>query len=144
MTISTRTTINPMKSLGYWLAVALALSQWLNALRAAMGPVAYGDYMGLPLSAESDSAWIYVYALRALFLGSFAAFLLLSGQFRVLSRMALIAIVMPVGDFILVWLAHGSNATLARHALIAGVLVAAWLSLGQLARRIDSAATPKG
>jgi hypothetical protein len=42
---------------------------------------------------------------------------------------------MPIGDFSLVWQAHGSPATLARHALIAVVLVAAALSLKRLANR---------
>lgn len=136
--LSSRPSFNAMRSVGFWLAVALALSQWGNALRVVLGPVAYGDYMGLPLSAESDAAWVYVYALRALFLGSFAFFLLLTRRYGVLGHMAVIAVVMPIGDFILVLLAHGSNATLARHALIACVLVAAAISLRRLAQRCEA------
>ena len=126
------------RSVGFWLAVTLALSQLANAVRVVLGPIAYGDYMGLPLSADSDVAWIYVYALRAFFIGGFAAFLLLTRQYRVLGNMALIAVVMPIGDFTLVWMAHGATATLARHALIAAVLLAAAFSLKRLARRSDA------
>ena len=67
---------HPVRSLGFWLAVLLALSQLVNAVRVLFGPVDYGSYMGLPLAADADASWVYVYALRAAFLGSFAGFLL--------------------------------------------------------------------
>lgn len=140
MTQASTPPVNAVRSFGFWLALILALSQLLNALRVMLGAIDYGAYMGLPLAAAADAAWIHVYALRALFLGSFAAFLLLTRRYRVLGYMALFAVVMPIGDFTLVWLAQGSNATLARHALIALVLVAAAASLMRLARRIDAAA----
>jgi hypothetical protein len=124
------------QSAGFWLALALALSQGANALRVLLGPIAYAEYMGLPLTAAADTAWVQVYALRALFLGSFAGFLLATARYRVLASMALIAVPMPVGDFWLVWQAGGANATLARHAVIAAALVAAWRTLHRLADRV--------
>jgi hypothetical protein len=72
-----------------------------------------------------------------LFLGLFAGFLLWTRQYRVLASMALIAVVMPLGDFWLVWQQDGSTFTLARHALIAAALVAAWFFLGRTARAAD-------
>ncbi len=129
------------RRLGFWLALALALSQLSNAVRVAFGSHAYSAYMGLPLANPQDAAWVSVYALRALFMGSFAGYLLLTHQYRILSVMALFALVMPLGDFYLVWNAGGSATTLARHALIAVVLVAAWISLARLAR-VQLAATP--
>lgn len=130
------------RSIGFWLAAALALSQLTNALRVSFGAAAYSDYMGLPLTSPEDASWVVVYALRALFMGSFAGYLLVTQRYQVLSMMALLALVMPLGDFYLVWEAGGSTGTLARHALIAGVLVAAWLSLGRLARQQHHGAQP--
>ncbi len=132
--------INVLRSAGFWLALVLALSQLANAVRVLLDPVAYSAYMGLPLNDHVDAAWVHVYALRALFLGTFAGFLLFTAQYRVLSSMALIAIAMPIGDFWLVWQANGAAATLARHALIAIVLIAAWYSLRRLADRIAATA----
>jgi hypothetical protein len=124
------------RSVGLWLALALALSQGANALRVLLGPTTYADYMGLPLTAAADAAWVQVYALRCLFLGSFAGFLLVTARYNVLGSMALFAVPMPIGDFWLVWQAGGANITLARHALIAVALVAAWRSLHRLDERI--------
>jgi len=126
------------RSIGFWLALALALSQLSNAVRVALGVQEYSAYMGLPLVSGEDSSWVYVYALRALFMGVFAGYLLIKRHYQVMSAMALFAIVMPAGDFYLVWQADGSAGTLFRHALIAAVLVAAWISLDQLARRQNS------
>ncbi len=130
----------PWRSVGFWLAVALALSQFGNVLRVAFGAQDYSVYMGLPLSAADGEPWVVVYALRALFLGCFAGYLLITRRYRVLGAMALIAVVMPLGDFYLVWEAGGSAATLARHALIAVALVAAWISLNRLDAQLPDAA----
>lgn len=131
----TKTMAPAWRTIGFWLAAALALSQLGNALRVAFGAQAYSVYMGLPLSGGEGESWVVVYALRAFFLGSFAGYLLITSRYRVLSTMALLALVMPLGDFYLVWQAGGSAGTLARHGLIAAVLVAAWISLDRLARR---------
>ncbi len=123
------------RTIGFWLALALALSQLANAIRVSFGAMDYSVYMGLPLQNADDVSWVFVYALRALFLGSFAGYLLWRQHYAVLRAMALFAIVMPIGDFYLVWAAQGSTGTLARHALIAAVLLAAWFSLGALVHR---------
>ncbi len=124
------------KTAGFWLALALAVSQLVNAWRVILDAESYAIYMGLPLRTEADMAWVYVYALRALFLGCFAGYLLLSAQYRVLSQMALIAVLMPVGDFYLVWQDGAAGTTMARHAIIALALLAAWHQLRHLATRI--------
>lgn len=127
------------RTIAFWLALALAFSQLANVIRVSFGALEYSAYMGLPLQSADGIAWVYVYALRALFLGTFAGYLLWRRQYAVLSMMALFAIVMPIGDFYLVWNADGSVGTLARHALTAAVLLAAWFSLRQQAHRQSKA-----
>jgi hypothetical protein len=134
---SSQTPFRPFRNVGFWLVLLLAASQLSNAFRVALDAPAFSNYMGLPLHDFADASWVHVYALRALFLGLFAGFLLWTRQYRVLASMALIAVVMPLGDFWLVWQQDGSTFTLARHALIAAALVAAWFFLGRTARAAD-------
>ena len=127
------------RRLGYWLAILLALSQFSNVIRVGLDAQAYSVAMGLPLDSAADVAWLHVYALRALFLVGFASVLIANRQYRALSMMALLALIMPLGDFWLIWRAGGSAPALWRQALIAAVLVAAWFSLGRMARQPNRA-----
>ncbi len=126
---------NPRAHAGYWLAALLAVSQLYNAVRVALDPIAFASYMGVPLAAAADAGWVWIYAGRALFMGLFAAWLLWRSEFRVLRVMAMLALVMPAGDFYQVFQAQGPHLTLARHALVGAVLVAAWWALGRLQQR---------
>lgn len=56
---------------------------------------------------------------------------------RVLAAFALIALLLPIGDLVLVVAADAPTATIARHALIAVVLVAAWAVLARCSRRLN-------
>lgn len=127
---------SPRAYAGYWLAALLAISQLYNAARVALDPVAYATYMGVPLAAVADAGWVWIYASRALFMGLLAGWLLWRSEFGVLRVMALLALVMPAADFYRVLQAQGSSLTLARHALIGAVLVAAWWALGRLQQRV--------
>jgi Domain of unknown function (DUF4267) len=122
-------TIGLARSPGFWLALLMVLSQWINALRAFHDPVAFARYLGLPLIDPLDIGFVSVYGLRALFMGLFAAVLIYTRQIRALSLMALIAVVMPVGDALLVAQAGAPAATIVRHAVIAAIVLAAWFFL---------------
>jgi len=70
-----------IRSAGFWLALAMVVSQLVNALRVALDPVGFAVYMGVPLATASDIGWVNIYGLRALFLAGFG----LSACFRALS-----------------------------------------------------------
>lgn len=106
----------PWRSVGVWMAAALAMSQIINAVRAAMDPAGFATYLGLPLASAADAGIVHVYALRALFLGLFALFLVLKREFSVLKWFALIAVLMPLGDLLLTSRSGAPTATVARHA----------------------------
>ena len=106
----------PWRSIGPWMAALLALSQILNAARAAIDSAGFAAYFGLPLASPIDAGLVQVYGLRAAFLGLFAMFLLARREFVVLKWFALLAVVMPVGDLMLTLRAGAPTTTVARHA----------------------------
>ncbi len=124
-----------LRSTGFWLAVVIVASQLLNAIRVALDPLGFSAYMGLPLSMPADASWVGVYGLRALFLGTFAAVLLFRQRFKGLGWMAGVAVVLPLGDFLLAHQAGAAPATLIRHAVIGLALIAAAFFLSRLANR---------
>lgn len=123
---------------GFWLALLLVVAQATNALRVAFDPPGFAAYFGVPLAHAGDAAWVAVYALRTAFIAGFAAYLLWRRQIRVLAAFALLALLLPIGDLVLVVSADAPTATIARHALIAVVLVAAWAALAHWARRSNA------
>ena len=130
MTIATQelSVSNPWRSVGVWMAALLALSQLVNAIRAVLDPASFASYFGLPLAAQADAGLLYVYALRATFLGLFALFLIARRELVVLKWFALLAVLMPLGDLILTYSAGAPLSTVARHAgYVVFILVAAGL-----------------
>ena len=108
---------------GAWMALPLAGFQLLNVARGFADPVGFAGYFGLAGSAGPGLGFVQVYALRALFLGLFPLLLLWRRDLRTLSWLALVAVVMPLGDAALVAAAQGPGATVARHLVIAAYLV---------------------
>jgi len=138
MTITTQelSISNPWRSVGVWMATLLALSQLANAIRAVLNPVGFASNLGLPLEVQADAGFVFVYALRATFLGLFALFLIARREFAVLKWFALLAVLMPLGDFVLTCRAGAPLGTVARHAGYVGyILVTAGLLHRQLSTR---------
>lgn len=133
MTALTRPALT--RSTGFWLALLMIVSQAANALRALLDPVGFSGYLGLPLAAGVDPAWVQVYGLRTTFIALLGGWLLATRQIRILSQVALLAVVMPLGDLWLVWQADGPADKLARHALLTLFVLAMWFFL----RRWDQA-----
>lgn len=114
---------------GFWLAAAIALLQAFNASRAFTDPAGFADYLGLPLVNTDDAGWVFVYGLRALFIALAVAALLLTQNMRALTWIALVGIVMPLGD---AWLTHQAQASIAivvRHIAIAAYLLVTFIAL---------------
>lgn len=121
-----------MRAPGFWMALLMIASQLLNAVRALADPMSFAGYMGLSISNPADSGFVEVYALRAAFLGVFAAVLLFTRQIRALSLMALLAVAMAIGDALLTFRAGAATAIIVRHLLIGVFLLAAWFFLRRL------------
>jgi hypothetical protein len=116
-------TASPARSIGFWLAAAIALLQAVNAARAFIDPAGFAQYLGLPLANAADAPLIYIYGLRTGFIALAVAALLATRNMRALSWIALAGVVIPLGD---AWLAHNAGApiaTVARHGAIALYLV---------------------
>ena len=105
----------PWRSVGVWMAAILALSQGINAFRAVADPLAFSAYMGLPVSEPREAGFVFVYALRAAFLGLFAAILIARNDIQTLKIFALAALLMPLGDAALTWRAGAPGVIVARH-----------------------------
>lgn len=127
--------IVPWKSVGVWMAALLAVSQLVNAGRAVANPTGFADYFGLPLEAPGDAGLLYVYALRATFLGLFALFLIARQEFATLKWFALIAVLMPIGDFLLAWNAGAPTSTVGRHAGYVAYMLILFVLLHRLTSR---------
>ena len=115
------------RTLGFYLVILIALAQLANGVRGLIDPGAFALYFGVP--ATVDLAWVQVYALRALLLGALAALLLWREEIGALRWLALIALALPIGDFLLAHNAGAGNSVLLRHAAIGLVLLATFLSL---------------
>jgi hypothetical protein len=111
------------------MVVVLIVYILFNAVRAIVNPVDFAAFYGLPLVDPGNTAFVFVYAIRALFLGLFGLGLLLRRDFNALALYALIASVMPIGDALLVGLEGGPTGTIGRHVLTAVFLLATWYML---------------
>jgi Domain of unknown function (DUF4267) len=122
------------RSVGVWLAVILIGYLFFNVLRATLNPHDFAVYYGLPLSDPANDAFVYVYALRTLFLGLFGVALLVGRNFKTLALYILIAVVMPIGDAMLVTFKGASLDTIIRHVLVVGVVLLTWFLLRRWVR----------
>ena len=117
------------RSLGFWLAAAIGTFQAVNAVRAILDPSGFAAYFGTPIIDPRDIGFVYVYGLRTGFIAILVALFLVRQQVDALKWMALAALVMPIGDALLVTFAHGSPLTIARHVATAIYLGVTFLAL---------------
>lgn len=117
------------RSIGFWMACAMAASQGLNAVRAFLDPRGFAAYMGIAFSAPELSAWVHVYGLRTGFIALIVLVFLLRRDLLPLKWMAICALFLPLGD---AWIATQAGAPLAvvgRHVAIAVFLLLAAIML---------------
>lgn len=127
--------VKPFRTIGFWLAAAMALLQGLNAVRAFSDPVGFSAYMGLPIADSAQAGFVLVYGLRTAFIGLLIALLLATSRLRALALMAGAALVMPVGDAVLAYGAGAPLAIVARHAAIGLYVFAAFIFLRRASAR---------
>jgi uncharacterized membrane protein len=105
-------------------AIALLVA---NAARAFVDPFGFAAFFGLPLDNSAEAGFVVVYAIRALFVGALALTLALLHEVRALAWFSAIAVIMPIGDAILLEQTNPSAAVLARHVVTAiFLLLTAW------------------
>jgi len=126
--------IAPWAAIGFWLALAIAALQAVNAFRAFAAPAGFATYLGLPLTDPQDHGFVLVYGLRAAFIALAVGALLATRNYSALAWVALVGLVMPIGDAILVSRAGAPVATIARHVAI-GVFLAVTAGVLWLAAR---------
>lgn len=127
------------RTVGFWLAAAIAALQGVNAVRTAIDPQGFATYMGLPSDQLSALGWVQVYGLRAGFIALLTTVLLARSDFAALRWMALAALLMPLGDAWLTASAGAGGAIVGRHLAIALFLLVAAHFLGRAARAKVSA-----
>jgi hypothetical protein len=133
---------SPWRSPGPWLALVVAVMMAFNAWQAFTQPQAFAARFGTPGAANASTAFVTVYASRALFLAAITTVLLATRQYRALGWFAAVATVMPLADLIQVSAAGGSTAILARHLAIAIYLAVTAALLLRLARRTPLEGAP--
>lgn len=116
-------TRSPSRAVGVWMAVFLIAGTAFNAVQAIWDPVEFASRFGVPVAPDT-TAFVSVYAIRALFLGVFAGALVWRRDFRSLALFVLVAVIMPLGDAALVAYQAGPLITVVRHLLIAVFLLA--------------------
>jgi len=130
-----RSEFRPIRSVGFWLAVAMSALQGLNAVRTLLDPVGFASYMGVSINATEQAAWVQIYGLRAAFISLLVTVLIIRQDMAALKWTAIAALVMPLGD---AWLASQAGAPpsiVARHMGIAVFLILASYFLGRAARQ---------
>lgn len=132
--------LSPWRSPGIWLSIALSAFLLSNVVRALVNPVDFAANFGTPLTTGSDTAFVIVYATRTLFVALFGLVLIARAQWKTLPLFALVAVIMPVGDALLVASQGGAAAILARHIATAVVVLVTWLLLRRWVRRLDAGA----
>ncbi len=125
-----------IRTIGFWLASLMAVLQATNAIRAFADPSGFSAYMGLPLNTVADSGFVMVYGLRTAFIACLITLLLAMRRLDVLAWMALVAVMMPVGDAVLAAQAGAPFPTLLRHGLIGVYLIVAFAFLRQAKDRV--------
>ena len=131
---------SPWRSAGIWLTVALSAYLLINVVRALANPVEFAASFGTPLTTGADTPFVIVYAIRTLFLALFGPVLIARAQWKALPLFALVAVVMPIGDALLVASQGGPAAIVARHAATAVVVLITWFLLQRWVRRLEAAA----
>lgn len=128
------------RSIGFWMAFAMALSQGVNAVRAFLSPQDFATYMGIPSQAAELQGWVQIYGLRAGFIALLVSVFLVRKELTPLKWMALCAIVLPLGDAWVAAQAGASTATVGRHLGIAAFLsLTAFMLARDVAARVARA-----
>jgi hypothetical protein len=122
------------RTIGIALSVIIALYILFNVARATLDPAGFAAAFGAPLADPRDAGFVFVYAVRSLFLSAIVLVLLAMRQIRAVALFALTAVLMPLGDAAIAASAGASTLRIAIHLGIGGLLLVTGLLLLQPAR----------
>lgn len=125
-------TMPAWRTVGFWLAIPIAVLQAVNAVRTLIDPVGFAAYMG---AAGGDPAWVQIYGLRAAFIALLTGVLLVRQDLNALKWVALCALLMPLGDALIVSGAAADGAIVMRHVATAVFVLVTFVFLARGARR---------
>jgi hypothetical protein len=106
------------------MVVILIVYILFSAFRSLLNPVEFATSFGLPLASANNYGFVYVYAIRAIFLGLLGLVLLVRRNYSALTLFVLVATIIPLGDAVVVALNGGG--TVIRNILTAGFLLLTW------------------
>ena len=141
---------NPLRAVGFWLALVMGLLQAVYAVQAFVDPSGFATYRGTPLSADGDTDWVRIYASRTLFVALIVGLLLARMDIATLKWVALLGVVMPVGDAYLAHKAGASFAVVSRHVatviylLVTFAALLVWCKRNRTDIAAESAGTARG
>lgn len=138
-TPKTATPSSPFRSIGLWMSLFLIVYMLYNVVRSALNPTDFISAFGFPPANVSTITFVWVYSIRALFLGLFGIVLLIRRHYQALSLFVLVATVMPLGDAGLVAATGAPLPVILRHLLIAGFLLLTWFFLHRWTKRQSAA-----
>jgi hypothetical protein len=127
---------SPWRSLGIWMVVILIVYILFSAFRSLQNPVEFAAGFGLPPANPNNNGFVYVYSIRAIFLGLLGLVLLVRRNYSALALFVLVATVMPIGDAVLVALNGGG--TVIQHVLTAGFLLLTWFFMRRWSRQASA------
>ena len=107
------------KSLRWWLTALLAAGIFFVGARFFLDPVGQMREFGLTLDSAKDLAWIWTIGIRDIALGLILAAILVMKQRRIAGVLALVSLVIPIGDGLVVLHTVGWSLHLAIHAVTA-------------------------
>jgi Domain of unknown function (DUF4267) len=97
------------------MVAAMAVLQGFYALQALLNPDMFAASRGTPLAPNGDPAWVLTYASRTIFVALMVALLLARGAMSTLRWVALLALVMPIGDLFIALEMGAPRSILLRH-----------------------------
>jgi hypothetical protein len=125
------TTQQLRRSAGFWLVIVLIAYLMFSFVRSLVGPESLSTSFGLTRT-DGASAYVQVYGIRTFFLGLYGAVLLVRRDIQALTLFVLVAVMIPLGDAVLLVVNNGSASAIAKNVAIAIVLVVAWRLLKRL------------
>ncbi len=123
------------RSIGFWMAVGIALLQGFYAVWAFVDPQAVASYRGGALEGDGGALWVHAYGSRTLFIALIVLLLLRRGDLATLKWVTLFGLVMPISD---AWSAMHSvdpDAGIVRHVLTAAYLLLTFAMLEWASRK---------
>jgi len=128
-------------TVGVAMAVLVALAILFSAARAFVDPVGLAAGMGLPLAADGHDSFVSIYGIRSLFLSLFALILIWRADWRTLELYVFAAVLIALGDALLVASEHGPLPNIGRQLGIAAFLFVTGMILRQArTRRVAASA----